>query len=107
MGIEAGLHRLLSNNAKAILRKRGVPEIEKLSRWEVIDVVQTLSAKKAKACKEAWTKSPVVIAFLLPSIRGDTRKNVNAFFFLQNRVILYFLASNEVFSTDEGESEEE
>jgi transcription initiation factor TFIID subunit 1 len=35
---------------KAILRKNGVPEeeIKKLSRWEVIDVVRTLSTEKVR-----------------------------------------------------------
>lgn len=40
-GTDADLRRLSLNNAKALLRKYGVPEeeIKKLSRWEVIDVV--------------------------------------------------------------------
>ena len=45
---------LISKDAKAILRKNGVPEeeIKKLSRWEVIDVVRTLSTEKVKAGEE-------------------------------------------------------
>ena len=44
------MRRLSLNNAKALLRKFGVPEeeIKKLSRWEVIDVVRTLSTEKGK-----------------------------------------------------------
>lgn len=57
-GTDADLRRLSLNNAKALLRKFGVPEdeIKKLSRWEVIDVVRTLSTEKAKAGEEGMTK---------------------------------------------------
>lgn len=46
-GTDADLRRLSLNNAKALLRKYGVPEeeIKKLSRWEVIDVVSILRMK--------------------------------------------------------------
>ena len=33
-----------------------LPQIKKLSRWEVIDVVRTLSTEKAKAGEEGMTK---------------------------------------------------
>ena len=48
---------LISKDAKAILRKNGVPEeeIKKLSRWEVIDVVRTLSTEKVE--RKEWTAS--------------------------------------------------
>ena len=75
-GTDADLRRLSLNNAKALLRKFGVPEdevrlfnsileschlcpnfqIQKLSRWEVIDVVRTLSTEKAKAGEEGMNK---------------------------------------------------
>lgn len=57
-GTDADLRRLSLNNAKALLRKFAVPEeeIKKLSRWEVIDVVRTLSTEKAKAGEEGMTK---------------------------------------------------
>jgi len=50
-GTDADLRRLPLNQAKQLLRRHGVPEdeIKKLSRWEVIDVVRTLSTEQAKA----------------------------------------------------------
>ena len=53
-GTDADLRKLPLKDAKAILRKNGVPEeeIKKLSRWEVIDVVRTLSTEKVKAGEE-------------------------------------------------------
>ncbi|KAL1438187.1 hypothetical protein MTO96_048271 [Rhipicephalus appendiculatus] len=57
-GTDADLRRLSLSNAKQLLRKFGVPEdeIKKLSRWEVIDVVRTLSTEQAKAGEEAMTR---------------------------------------------------
>jgi transcription initiation factor TFIID subunit 1 len=50
-GTDADLRKLPLKDARAILRQNGVPEdeIKKLSRWEVIDVVRTLSTEKVKA----------------------------------------------------------
>lgn len=57
-GTDADLRRLSLSNAKSILRKFGVPEeeIKKLSRWEVIDVVRTLSTEQAKAGEDGMGK---------------------------------------------------
>ncbi len=43
-GTDADLRKLPLKDARAILRKNGVPEdaIMKLSRWEVIDVVRSV-----------------------------------------------------------------
>lgn len=53
-GTDADLRRLPLSAAKNLLRKHNVPEeeIKKLSRWEVIDVVRTLSTAQAKAGAE-------------------------------------------------------
>nr|KAG5705427.1 hypothetical protein BaRGS_004554 [Batillaria attramentaria] len=49
-GTDADLRRLNLRDAKQLLRKFGVAEseIKKLSRWEVIDVVRTMSTEQAK-----------------------------------------------------------
>lgn len=45
-------------DGKALLKKFNVPdeEINKLSRWEMIDVVRTLSTEKAKVGANGITK---------------------------------------------------
>lgn len=104
-GTDADLRRLSLNNAKALLRKFGVPEeeIKKLSRWEVIDVVRTLSTEKAKAGEEVMTKFSRGNRFSIAEHQERYKEECQRIFDLQNRV----LASYEVLSTDEGESSEE
>ncbi|XP_012231076.1 transcription initiation factor TFIID subunit 1 [Linepithema humile] len=104
-GTDADLRRLSLNNAKALLRKFGVPEdeIKKLSRWEVIDVVRTLSTEKAKAGEEGMTKFSRGNRFSIAEHQERYKEECQRIFDLQNRV----LSSNEVLSTDEGESSEE
>ncbi|KAJ8667283.1 hypothetical protein QAD02_008945 [Eretmocerus hayati] len=104
-GTDADLRRLSLNNAKAILRKFGVPEedIKKLSRWEVIDVVRTLSTEKAKAGEEGMTKFSRGNRFSIAEHQERYKEECQRIFDLQNRV----LASGEVLSTDEGESSDE
>lgn len=53
-GTDADLRKLSLKDAKQLLRKFGVPDVEikKLSRWEVIDVVRTMSTEQAKAGQE-------------------------------------------------------
>ena len=104
-GTDADLRRLSLNNAKAILRKHGVPEeeIKKLSRWEVIDVVRTLSTEKAKAGEEGMDKFSRGNRFSIAEHQERYKEECQRIFDLQNRV----QASNEVLSTDEGESKEE
>ena len=53
-GTDADLRRLSLKDAKTLLKKFGVQEseIKKLSRWEVIDVVRTMSTEQAKAGQE-------------------------------------------------------
>ncbi|XP_065336082.1 transcription initiation factor TFIID subunit 1 [Cloeon dipterum] len=104
-GTDADLRRLSLNNAKELLRKFQVPEeeIKKLSRWEVIDVVRTLSTEKAKAGEEGMDKFSRGNRFSIAEHQERYKEDCQRIFELQNRV----LASNEVLSTDEGESSEE
>ncbi|XP_045464560.1 transcription initiation factor TFIID subunit 1 isoform X2 [Harmonia axyridis] len=104
-GTDADLRRLSLNNAKALLRKFGVPEedIEKLSRWEVIDVVRTLSTEKAKAGEEGMDKFSRGNRFSIAEHQERYKEECQRIFDLQNKV----LASSEVLSTDEGESSDE
>ncbi|CAG7727818.1 unnamed protein product [Allacma fusca] len=104
-GTDADLRRLSLNNAKALLRKFGVPEeeIKKLSRWEVIDVVRTLSTEKAKAGEKGMTKFSRGNRFSVAEHQERYKEECQRIFELQNRV----LASHEVLSTDEGESSED
>ncbi|XP_035795589.1 transcription initiation factor TFIID subunit 1-like isoform X3 [Anopheles albimanus] len=101
-GTDADLRRLSLNNAKALLRKFQVPEeeIKKLSRWEVIDVVRTLSTEKAKAGEEGMDKFSRGNRFSIAEHQERYKEECQRIFDLQNRV----LASAEVLSTDEGES---
>ncbi|CAL1535229.1 unnamed protein product [Lymnaea stagnalis] len=59
-GTDADLRRLNLQDAKQLLRKFGVheSEIKKLSRWEVIDVVRTMSTEQAKQGQDTtgWVK---------------------------------------------------
>ena len=104
-GTDADLRRLPLNAARAILRKHGVPEeeIKKLSRWEVIDVVRTLSTEKAKAGEEGMDKFSRGNRFSIAEHQERYKEECQRVFDLQNRV----LTSEEVLSTDEGESSEE
>lgn len=101
-GTDADLRRLPLNSAKALLRKYNVPEeeIKKLSRWEVIDVVRTLSTEKAKAGEEGMDKFSRGNRFSIAEHQERYKEECQRIFNLQNRV----LASSEVLSTDEDES---
>ncbi|XP_015118344.1 transcription initiation factor TFIID subunit 1 isoform X2 [Diachasma alloeum] len=104
-GTDADLRRLPLKAAKAILRKYGLPdeEIKKLSRWEVIDVVRTLSTEKAKAGEEAMTKFSRRNKFSIAAHQERYKEECQRIFQLQNLV----LSSAEVLSTDEEESSDE
>jgi transcription initiation factor TFIID subunit 1 len=104
-GTDADLRRLPLSNAKALLRKYNVPEeeIKKLSRWEVIDVVRTLSTEKAKAGEEGMDKFSRGNRFSIAEHQERYKEECQRIFNLQNRV----LASAEVLSTDEDESDEQ
>merc|ERR1712025_448076 len=91
----------------AILRKNGVPEeeIKKLSRWEVIDVVRTLSTEKVKAGEEGMDsfKFSRGNRFSIAEHQERYREDCQRIFEVQNKV----LASDEILSSDEAESSSE
>ncbi|XP_067618163.1 transcription initiation factor TFIID subunit 1 isoform X3 [Eurosta solidaginis] len=101
-GTDADLRRLPLQRAKELLRKFKVPEeeIRKLSRWEVIDVVRTLSTEKAKAGEQGMDKFSRGNRFSIAEHQERYKEECQRIFDLQNRV----LASSEVLSTDEDES---
>ncbi|XP_030243749.1 transcription initiation factor TFIID subunit 1 isoform X2 [Drosophila navojoa] len=101
-GTDADLRRLPLQRAKELLRKFKVPEeeIKKLTRWEVIDVVRTLSTEKAKAGEEGMDKFSRGNRFSIAEHQERYKEECQRIFDLQNRV----LASSEVLSTDEDES---
>lgn len=96
------MRRLPLQRAKELLRKFKVPEeeIKKLTRWEVIDVVRTLSTEKAKAGEEGMDKFSRGNRFSIAEHQERYKEECQRIFDLQNRV----LASSEVLSTDEDES---
>uniref|UniRef100_A0ABM0M5Q9 Transcription initiation factor TFIID subunit 1-like n=1 Tax=Saccoglossus kowalevskii TaxID=10224 RepID=A0ABM0M5Q9_SACKO len=98
-GTDADLRRLSLKDAKALLRKFGVPEheIKKLSRWEVIDVVRTMSTEQAKSGEGNMNKFARGNRFSIAEHQERYKEECQRVFDLQNKV----LASEEVLSTDE------
>ncbi|XP_055958756.1 transcription initiation factor TFIID subunit 1 isoform X2 [Patella vulgata] len=99
-GTDADLRRLNLKDAKNMLRKFGLAEsdIKKLSRWEVIDVVRTMSTQQAKAGAEAgMSKFARGNRFSVAEHMERYKEECQRIFDLQNRV----LASTEVLSTDD------
>ncbi len=86
-GTDADLRRLPLREAKQILRNNHVPEeeIKKLSRWEVIDVVRTLSTEKAKAGEEGITKFSRGNRFSIAEHQERYKEECQRIFDLQNR----------------------
>ncbi|KAK3100550.1 hypothetical protein FSP39_021637 [Pinctada imbricata] len=104
-GTDADLRKLSLKDAKQLLRKFGVPdhEIWKLSRWEVIDVVRTMSTEQAKAGQEGkagMSKFARGNRFSMAEHQERYKEECQRIFDLQNKV----LASSEVLSTDEDSS---
>lgn len=104
-GTDADLRRLPLSAAKNLLRKFNLPEeeIKKLSRWEVIDVVRTLSTAQAKAGAETMSKFARGNRFSIAEHQERYKEEAQRVFELQNRI----LGSIEELSTDEDEEEEE
>ena len=88
-------------DARQILRKNGVPEKEimKLSRWEVIDVVRTLSTEKVKAGEDGDHKFSRGNRFSIAEHQERYKEDCQRIFETQNKV----LASNEVLSSDDAD----
>merc|ERR1711953_1636014 len=104
-GTDADLRKLPLKDARNILRKNGVPEKEimRLSRWEVIDVVRTLSTEKVKSGDDGDHKFSRGNRFSIAEHQERYREECQRIFGVQNKV----LASNEVLSSDEAESSED
>ena len=101
------MRKLSLKDAKDILRNNGVPEdeIKKLSRWEVIDVVRTLSTERVKAGEEGADsfKFSRGNRFSVAEHQERYREDCQRIFEVQNKV----LASDEILSSDDGESSTE
>ena len=104
-GTDADLRKLPLKDARDILRKNGVPEKEimRLSRWEVIDVVRTLSTEKVKAGEEGDMRFSRGNRFSIAEHQERYREDCQRIFEVQNKV----LASDEILSSDDAESSEE
>ncbi|KAF3841234.1 hypothetical protein F7725_007096 [Dissostichus mawsoni] len=104
-GTDADLRRLSLKNAKQLLRKFGVPEeeIKKLSRWEVIDVVRTMSTEQARSGEGPMSKFARGSRFSVAEHQERYKEECQRIFDLQNKV----LESGEVLSTDTDSSSAE
>lgn len=110
-GTDADLRRLSLKDAKQLLRKFGVAEaeIKKLSRWEVIDVVRTMSTEQAKlaAAQEDGDTGISKFArgnrFSVAEHQERYKEECQRVFDLQNRV----LTSDEILSTDDDSSSDD
>ncbi|XP_072463902.1 transcription initiation factor TFIID subunit 1-like [Notamacropus eugenii] len=100
MGTDADLRRLTLKKAQKLLRILGISEeeIKKLSRWEVIAAVRTLSTKELNSGTNSrdLTKFARVSQSLAAEQQRRFEQEVQTIFDLQNRV----LSSTDVLSTD-------
>ena len=103
IGTDADLRRLHLSQAKELLASYGVPdhEIKKLKRWEIIDVVRTMSTQKAKEQGNgaAVSKFARGSRYSQSDAHDKFRDECQALFDMQNRN----LASAEWLSTDDDE----
>ncbi|VDK40625.1 unnamed protein product [Cylicostephanus goldi] len=114
-GTNADLRKLPLKEAKEICRDYGVreEEINALSRWEIIDVIRTLSTQAAKAKADSSGDHTNVsgmarfargnIRFNFADMQEKYKKHCQHIFDLQNQT----LANPEALSTDEGSSGED
>ena len=104
-GTDADLRKLPLKEARAILRQNGVPEdeIKRLSRWEVIDVVRTLSTEKVKAGDDGDHKFSRGNRFSIAEHQERYREDCQRIFDTQNKV----LGSDEILSSDDASSSED
>eukprot|EP00731_Ephydatia_muelleri_P031270 Em0022g784a len=110
MGTDGDLRKLKLSKARNVLRGFGVPEeeINRLSRWQVIDMVRTISTEAAKSGDGAGLKFARGARFSQMEAQEKYKEECQRVFDLQNRVLI----STEVLSTDEdsdssGESDDE
>lgn len=104
-GTDADLRRLKLSTAKAMLRDSGIAEdkIAKLPRWQVIHLVRELSTKQVRAGEESMSKFARGNRFSIAEHQERYKEECQRIFDLQNKV----LASEEVLSTDDEESNDE
>ncbi len=105
-GTDADLRRLHLSQAKELLASYGVPdhEIKKLKRWEIIDVVRTMSTQKAKEGNgSAVSKFARGNRYSQSDAHEKFRDECQNLFDMQNRN----LASEEFLSTDDDENLDE
>jgi transcription initiation factor TFIID subunit 1 len=103
-GTDADLRRLHLSQAKELLAEYGVPEeeIKRLKRWEIIDVVRTMSTQKAKEQGTGTALSKFARGgpkYNQSDAHEKYREECQRLFELQNRN----LASEDYISTDEDE----
>lgn len=103
ISVEGDLRRMKISEARAILREHGLRQdvIKKLSRWEIVAAVRTLSTEKTKAgegglCKYSRINSSIT------EIQERYMKDCQNIFELQNKL----LSSTQVLSTDDDDSTE-
>ncbi|RMZ95006.1 transcription initiation factor TFIID subunit 1 isoform X1 [Brachionus plicatilis] len=105
-GTDADLRKLHLSQAKELLASYGVPEadIKKLKRWEIIDVVRTMSTQKAKEGDgAALSKFARGNKYSQSDAHDKFKDECQRLFELQNRN----LASEEYLSTDDSEDLDE
>lgn len=104
-GTDADLRRLSLSSAKKLLKGFNVSdkEIKNMTRWQVIDVVRTLSTEQAKMGDEGVTKFARGNLHSQAEYLKRYKEECQRVFDLQNRI----LSSNEALSSDEDSSSEE
>ncbi|KHN84351.1 Transcription initiation factor TFIID subunit 1 [Toxocara canis] len=107
-GTNADLRKLPLKEAKEICRDYGVreEEINSLSRWEIIDVIRTLSTQAAKARSDFSGMARFArgnIRFNFADMQEKYKKFCQRIFDLQNQT----LSNPDQLSTDEGSSGED
>uniref|UniRef100_A0A670KHK3 Bromo domain-containing protein n=1 Tax=Podarcis muralis TaxID=64176 RepID=A0A670KHK3_PODMU len=104
-GSDADLRRLPLKSGKQMLRQFGIPEeeINKLSRWEIVDVVRAISTKQARFDEELTNKFARGSRFSAAEQKERYKENCQRIFDLQNKV----LASTDILSTDTDSSSAE
>ncbi|VDO31629.1 unnamed protein product [Onchocerca flexuosa] len=107
-GTNADLRKLPLKEAKEICRDYGVreEEINSLSRWEIIDVIRTLSTQAAKARSDFSGMARFArgnIRFNFADMQEKYKKFCQRIFDLQNQT----LSNTDILSTDEGSSGED
>ncbi|KRZ28429.1 Transcription initiation factor TFIID subunit 1 [Trichinella pseudospiralis] len=103
-GTDADLRKLSLKDAKQLLREFGVQEeeINMLSRWEIIDVIRTLSTQQAKSGGTGITKfARGNMRYSMAEVQERYKQDCQRIFQLQNEV----LSCLETVTTDDEQSD--